>query len=89
MYSKILKQGSNIANGLSSYKQPFFVYNFPNRELCGGVWVILNPSINSHQMEMYANVEARAGVLEPVGIVKIKCAVTKFCLMKQLNETYD
>lgn len=29
----------------------------------GGAWVVLDPSINSRQMEMYADVESRAGVL--------------------------
>jgi acetyl-CoA carboxylase carboxyltransferase component len=29
----------------------------------GGAWVVLDPSINSEHMEMYADVEARAGVL--------------------------
>jgi hypothetical protein len=29
----------------------------------GGAWVVLDPSINSEQMEMYADVDARAGVL--------------------------
>lgn len=29
----------------------------------GGAWVVLDPSINPDQMEMYADVESRAGVL--------------------------
>lgn len=44
----------------------------PNGELRGGAWVVLDPSINPEQMEMYADEEARGGVLEPEGIVEIK-----------------
>ena len=72
MYDEVLKQGSRIVGGLSSYKQPVFVYIVPNGELRGDAWVVLDPSINSEQMEMYADVDARAGVLEPEGIVEIK-----------------
>ena len=65
-------------DGLSSYKQPVFVYIVPNGELVslssrvrpivdcfqrGGAWVVLDPSINARYMEMYADVESRAGVL--------------------------
>lgn len=44
----------------------------PNGELRGGAWVVLDPSINPEQMEMYADKESRAGVLEPEGVVEIK-----------------
>ncbi|KAG5219866.1 acetyl-CoA carboxylase [Salix suchowensis] len=37
MYDEILKQGSKIVDGLSSYKQPVFVYIVPNGELRGGL----------------------------------------------------
>ncbi|KAI0272407.1 acetyl CoA carboxylase [Gloeopeniophorella convolvens] len=63
MYDEVLKQGSKIVDGLSAYKQPVFVYIVPNGELRGGAWVVLDPSINAEgQMEMYADVEARAGI---------------------------
>ncbi|OCH83943.1 acetyl CoA carboxylase [Obba rivulosa] len=89
MYDEILKQGSKIVDGLSSYKQPVFVYIVPNGELRGGAWVVLDPSINSEQMEMYADVEARAGVLEPEGIVEIKMRRDKVVkLMERLDPTY-
>ncbi|KAI0918018.1 hypothetical protein AcV5_002805 [Taiwanofungus camphoratus] len=89
MYDEILKQGSKIVDGLSSYKQPVFVYIVPNGELRGGAWVVLDPSINSQQMEMYADVEARAGVLEPEGIVEIKMRRDKILkLMERLDSTY-
>jgi len=61
MYDKVLKQGSKIVDSLSAYKQPVFVYIVPNGELRGGAWVVLDPSINSEQVEMYANIDARAG----------------------------
>ncbi|KAF7370658.1 hypothetical protein MSAN_00698800 [Mycena sanguinolenta] len=72
MYDEVLKQGSKIVDGLSSYKQPVFVYIVPNE-----------------QMEMYADVDARAGVLEPEGIVEIKMRKDKLVkLMERLDSTY-
>ncbi|KJA28198.1 hypothetical protein HYPSUDRAFT_129635 [Hypholoma sublateritium FD-334 SS-4] len=89
MYDEILKQGSKIVDGLSSYKQPIFVYIVPNGELRGGAWVVLDPTINKEQMEMYADVEARAGVLEPEGIIEIKMRRDKILtLMERLDSTY-
>lgn len=89
MYDEVLKQGSKIVDGLSSYKQPVFVYIVPNGELRGGAWVVLDPSINPEQMEMYADVEARAGVLEPEGIVEIKMRRDKIlALMERLDPIY-
>ncbi|CAE6428799.1 unnamed protein product [Rhizoctonia solani] len=89
MYDEVLKQGSKIVDGLSSYKQPVFVYIVPNGELRGGAWVVLDPSINSEQMEMYADLEARAGVLEPEGIVEIKMRRERLLsLMERLDDTY-
>jgi len=89
MYDEVLKQGSKIVDGLSSYKQPVFVYIVPNGELRGGAWVVLDPSINSEQMEMYADVDARAGVLEPEGVVEIKLRRDKvLALMERLDSIY-
>jgi acetyl-CoA carboxylase carboxyltransferase component len=62
-YDEVLKYGSKIVDGLSSYKQPIFVYIVPNGELRGGAWVVLDPSINPAHMQMYADVNSRAGVL--------------------------
>ncbi|KAF9531776.1 acetyl CoA carboxylase [Crepidotus variabilis] len=90
MYDEVLKQGSKIVDGLSAYKQPVFVYIVPNGELRGGAWVVLDPSINPQQMEMYADVDARAGVLEPEGIVEIKMRRDKIqTLMERLDTTYS
>lgn len=89
MYDEVLKQGSKIVDGLSSYKQPVFVYIVPNGELRGGAWVVLDPSINPVHMEMYADVDARAGVLEPEGIVEIKMRRDKIqTLMERLDSTF-
>jgi len=89
MYDEVLKQGSKIVDGLSAYKQPVFVYIIPNGELRGGAWVVLDPSINPEKMEMYADVESRAGVLEPEGIVEIKMRRDKILtLMERLDSTY-
>jgi len=89
MYDEVLKQGSKIVDGLSAYKQPVFVYIVPNGELRGGAWVVLDPSINSEQMEMYADVDARAGVLEPEGIIEIKMRRDKILkLMERLDPVF-
>ncbi|KRZ65899.1 Acetyl-CoA carboxylase [Trichinella papuae] len=37
-----------------------------------GAWVVVDPSINSRYMEMYADSKSRGGVLEPEGTVEIK-----------------
>lgn len=90
MYDEVLKQGSKIVDGLSTYSQPVFVYIMPNGELRGGAWVVLDPSINPDQMEMYADVESRAGVLEPEGIVEIKMRRDKILtLMDRLDPDYS
>jgi acetyl-CoA carboxylase / biotin carboxylase 1 len=72
MYNEVLKYGSFIVDALVKYEQPIFVYIPPYGELRGGSWVVVDPTINPVAMEMYADVEARGGVLEPEGIVGIK-----------------
>ncbi|KEI40541.1 uncharacterized protein L969DRAFT_22502 [Mixia osmundae IAM 14324] len=90
MFDEVLKRGSLIVDGLSSYKSPAFVYIVPNGELRGGAWVVLDPSINDKgMMEMYADKTSRAGVLEPEGIVEIKFRKDKILsLMERLDPTY-
>ncbi|KIW49703.1 hypothetical protein PV05_11356 [Exophiala xenobiotica] len=72
MFNEVLKYGSYIVDGLVKYEQPVFVYIPPFGELRGGSWVVVDPTINPEQMEMYADEESRGGVLEPEGIVGIK-----------------
>lgn len=72
MYNEVLKYGSYIVDALVKYEQPVFVYIPPHGELRGGSWVVVDPTINPQQMEMYADEDARGGVLEPEGIVGIK-----------------
>ncbi|KAL8276908.1 hypothetical protein RQP46_010736 [Phenoliferia psychrophenolica] len=90
MFDEVLKRGSLIVDGLSTYKSPAFVYIVPNGELRGGAWVVLDPSINQNgQMEMYADETSRAGVLEPEGIVEIKLRKDKIlAMMERLDEPY-
>ena len=66
------------------------MYIVPNGELRGGAWVVLDPSINAEgRIEMYADVEARGGVLEPEGVVEIKRRRDKITsLMDRLDSTY-
>ena len=72
MYNEVLKYGSYIVDALVKYEQPVFVYIPPFGELRGGSWVVVDPTINPQQMEMYADEDSRGGVLEPEGIVGIK-----------------
>ena len=72
MYNEVLKYGSYIVDALVKYEQPVFVYIPPFGELRGGSWVVVDPTINPDFMEMYADEDARGGVLEPEGIVNIK-----------------
>ena len=72
MFNEVLKYGSFIVDALVDYKQPIIIYIPPTGELRGGSWVVVDPTINADQMEMYADVNARAGVLEPQGMVGIK-----------------
>lgn len=72
MYNEVLKYGSFIVDALVDFKQPIFTYIPPHGELRGGSWVVVDPTINPDMMEMYADVDSRAGVLEPEGMVGIK-----------------
>ncbi|CAL8262915.1 unnamed protein product [Boreogadus saida] len=72
MYDQILKFGAYIVDGLRAFQQPVLVYIPPHAELRGGSWVVIDPTINPHCMELYADQESRGGVLEPEGTVEIK-----------------
>ncbi|KAM7345539.1 acetyl-CoA carboxylase isoform 1-T1 [Cochliomyia hominivorax] len=72
MYEQVVKFGAYIVDGLREYKKPILIYLPPNAELRGGAWAVLDSLINPRYMESYADPEARAGVLEPEGIVEIK-----------------
>ena len=37
-----------------------------------GAWVVIDPTINEEMMEMYADADARGGILEPPGICEVK-----------------
>ncbi|RMZ80866.1 hypothetical protein DV737_g2773, partial [Chaetothyriales sp. CBS 132003] len=89
MYNEVLKYGSYIVDALVKYQQPVFVYIPPLGELRGGSWVVVDPTINLEQMEMYADEDSRGGVLEPEGIVGIKYRREKQLeTMARLDETY-
>jgi acetyl-CoA carboxylase/biotin carboxylase 1 len=89
MYNEVLKYGSYIVDALVKYEQPIFVYIPPFGELRGGSWVVVDPTINPDCMEMYADVDARGGVLEPEGIVNIKYRRDKQLeTMARLDPTY-
>ncbi|KAI1867775.1 uncharacterized protein JN550_006916 [Neoarthrinium moseri] len=89
MYNEVLKYGSYIVDALVKFEQPIFVYIPPFGELRGGSWVVVDPTINPTAMEMYADVEARAGVLEPEGIIGIKYRKEKQLeTMARMDPTY-
>jgi acetyl-CoA carboxylase / biotin carboxylase 1 len=89
MYNEVLKYGSFIVDALVKYEQPIFIYIPPFGELRGGSWVVVDPTINATSMEMYADVEARGGVLEPDGIIGIKYRKDKqLATMARLDPTY-
>lgn len=88
MYNEVLKYGSFIVDALVDFKQPIFTYIPPTGELRGGSWVVVDPTINKNMMEMYADVESRAGVLEPAGMVGIKYRENKLIeTMNRLDES--
>merc|ERR1719420_821881 len=72
MYGEVLKFGAMIVDALRTYKHPVFIYIPPNGELRGGAWVVVDPTINPAKMEMYADTDARGGILEPPGICEVK-----------------
>ncbi|KAI9204928.1 acetyl-CoA carboxylase [Polychytrium aggregatum] len=87
MYKEVLKYGAYIVDALRDYKQPVFIYIVG--ELRGGAWVVLDPTINPEMMEMYAEENARGGVLEPEGIVEIKFRKPQLlAAIERLDETY-
>ncbi|QLG70770.1 hypothetical protein HG535_0A07120 [Zygotorulaspora mrakii] len=89
MYNEVLKYGSFIVDALVDYKQPIMVYIPPTGELRGGSWVVVDPTINPDQMEMYADVDSRAGILEPAGMVGVKYRREKLLgTMARLDPAY-
>lgn len=72
MYEQILKFGAEIVRALRGATAPVLVYIPPGAELRGGAWAVVDPSVNSVRMEMYADPESRGGILEAEGIVEVK-----------------
>ena len=89
MFNEVLKYGSFIVDALTKFEQPIFIYIPPFGELRGGSWVVVDPTIAPDTMEMYADVEARGGVLEPEGIIGIKYKKDKqLQTMARMDPTY-
>lgn len=59
MYEQIVKFGAYIVDGLREYNQPIFIYIPPNGELRGGAWAVVDTTINSRHIEMYADCDSR------------------------------
>uniref|UniRef100_A0A8D0XT56 Acetyl-CoA carboxylase 1 n=1 Tax=Sus scrofa TaxID=9823 RepID=A0A8D0XT56_PIG len=72
MYDQVLKFGAYIVDGFRQYKQPILIYIPPYGELRGGSWAVMDTSINPLCIEIYADKESRASILEPEGTVEIK-----------------
>lgn len=90
MFEEVLKYGAYIVDALREFKQPVMIYIPPFGELRGGAWVVVDPSINSDMMEMYADAESRGGVLEPEGTVEIKFRKPEqLKVMRRNDKVYD
>jgi len=88
MFDEVLKYGSMIVDAFVAYEQPVFVLIPPHAEVRGGAWVVLDPSINSSVMEMYATAKtARGGVLEANGAASVKYRVKD--LLKTMHRLDD
>ncbi|XP_069882456.1 acetyl-CoA carboxylase 2 isoform X1 [Dipodomys merriami] len=89
MYDQVVKFGAYIVDGLRQYTQPILIYIPPYAELRGGSWVVLDSTINPLCIEMYADRESRAGVLEPEGTVEIKFRRKDLVkTMRRIDPTY-
>lgn len=81
MFDEVLKYGAMIVDAFVAYTQPIFVLIPPYAEIRGGAWVVVDPSINSSVMEMYATSKtARGGVLEANGAASVKYRVKDLLL---------
>lgn len=87
MYEQVLKFGAYIVDALRQYSQPIMVYLPPYSELRGGAWAVLDASINPRYMEMYADPNARGGVLEPEGVVEIRFRQKDLVKAMQRNDS--
>jgi acetyl-CoA carboxylase/biotin carboxylase 1 len=73
MFDEVLKFGASIVDNLRVYNRPVFIYIPPFGELRGGAWVVVDPVINHNGcVTMYADPNARGGILEPSGMIEIK-----------------
>lgn len=89
MFFEVLKYGSYIVDALTECRKPVFVYIPPLGELRGGSWVVVDTTINPKFMEMYCDTEARAGVLEPEGLVGVRMRKPKLlAMMRRLDREY-
>jgi hypothetical protein len=59
MYEEVIKFGADIVDALHDYDQPIIIYIPPFAELRGGSWVVIDPTINPREMEMYADPNSR------------------------------
>jgi len=86
MFAEVLKYGAMIVDALVDYKHPVSIYIPPSGELRGGAWVVLDPKINPAQMEMFADVEARGGILEPPAASEIVFKPAQVVAMMHAND---
>lgn len=71
-YEQILKFQQDIVEGLKNYSKPVFVYLPPHAELRGSAWLTFDSQINPDFIEMYADPDSNASVLDPESIVEMK-----------------
>jgi acetyl-CoA carboxylase/biotin carboxylase 1 len=87
MFDEVLKFGASIVDNLRVYDRPVFIYIPPFGELRGGAWVVVDPVIN-HQgtVTMYADPNARGGILEPAGMCEIKFRAPDVLALMRRND---
>jgi acetyl-CoA carboxylase/biotin carboxylase 1 len=68
MYDSVLKYGSYIVDALNKFKQNIMVYNYG--EIRGGVWVVLDSSVNEN-ISFFSSTTAIAGIVEPTAVTTV------------------
>lgn len=68
----ILDFQNQIIETLRSYSKPVFVYLPPHAELRGTAWITFDSLINPDYIEMYADPEAHASVIDPISMIDMQ-----------------
>jgi acetyl-CoA carboxylase/biotin carboxylase 1 len=69
---QILKFQRDIVEELRKYSKPILIYLFPHAELRGTAWMTFDSQINPNYIEVYADPEAKASVIDPESMIDMK-----------------